>query len=301
VEGLYDQFDADLIVIPKYAAANDGIQYLLVAIDVFSRFVWVVPLKNKTGPLVKAAFSKIFRQGRKPRRIRTDRGSEFTNHIIREFFESEKVNVTLYYTSNEKQANFAERVIKTLKTKIMRYMTKAKTDRYIDVLSAIVKSYNAMEHKGINEAPVNITEENEKKHWWDMYWPREPYDKKVKKIMRRKIQFTFNIGDLVRITKTREALQREYDARWTGEIFKIVARHVRQGIPIYKITDLSDEKLEGTFYQSELQKVTTPEDELFIVEEVLDRRRHNGQSQVLVKWKYFPKKFNKWVDENKLK
>lgn len=300
VKGIDDQFDADLIVIPKIAQANGGVQYLLAVIDIFSRYGWIEPLKNKTGKLVKKAFTKIFAQGRKPRRLRTDRGSEFTNTVVQEFFKMRHIKVVHYTSSNEKQANYAERFIKTIKTKLKRYMTEKVTDKYIDVLPAMVRSYNATEHKGISEAPDNVNAQNEQSIWWHTYWPKMEYDEKRRKEVRRKVRFKYNVGDVVRIAQTRRALQREYDARWTEEVFKVTARYVRQGLPIYKLNDYDGEKMEGTFYQSELQKVTVSADKLFIVEEILKRRTRDGKSEVFVKWKGWPRKFNKWLAEDNL-
>jgi hypothetical protein len=301
VEGIDDQFDADLIVVPQLAQSNGGVHYLLAVIDIFSRYAWVEPLTNKTGTLVKKAFRKIFAQGRKPRRLRTDRGSEFTNSVVRGYFEQRNVNIVHFTTGNEKQANYVERFIKTLKTKLKRYMTQHLTKRYIDVLPAMVRSYNMTEHKGIREAPSKVNSYNEQPLWWQMYWPKKPYDKQKQREKRKQVKFAFAVGDLVRITKVRKALQREYDDRWTEEVFRITARHTRQGQPIYKLNDYAGEKMEGTFYQSELQKVTVSPDKLFIAEEILERRTQNGKKQALVKWKGWHRKFNKWVDEDQLK
>ena len=58
---------------------NDGYRYLLVCIDVFSKYAWVVPLKNKTGPTLVEAFKTILASGRKLEKIMTDQGTEFLN------------------------------------------------------------------------------------------------------------------------------------------------------------------------------------------------------------------------------
>lgn len=299
VEGIDDQFDADLIVALPYAKANNGIQYLLAVVDVFSKYAWAIPLKRKTGILVRRAFRKIFAQGRKPARIRTDRGSEFTNSIMKAFFEREKI--FHFFTNNELQANYAERFIKTLKTKIRRYMTRNVTDKYVDIIQFLVTSYNETVHNTTGVAPENVDEENEKKLWWEMYWPKDAYSEDDRKVARRKVQFLFKVGDIVRIARTRRTLQREYDERWTYEVFIVAARFVRQHIPVYKLTDYSREDMYGTFYQSELQKVTSSEEELFIVEEIIGKRTRQGEKEVRVKWKGWPTKFNKWINEQDLK
>ena len=57
---------ADMQPLSKY---NKGIKYLLCAIDLFSKYAWVVPLKDKRGISIVNAFQKIISEGRKPNKI----------------------------------------------------------------------------------------------------------------------------------------------------------------------------------------------------------------------------------------
>ena len=90
--------------------------------------------------------------------------------------------------------DYVERFIKTLKSKIYRYMVEKNSPRYIDVLPKIVDSYNRTWHSGIQSEPINVNKKNEKQLWWQMYWPREPYDKDKKK---HEIKYAFKVGDRV--------------------------------------------------------------------------------------------------------
>ena len=74
VEGIDSQWDIDLMDVGSLTKKNDGIKFLLVAIDIFSKYLFVRPLKNKTGKEVKAALEDIFRKGRKPKKCRFDQG-----------------------------------------------------------------------------------------------------------------------------------------------------------------------------------------------------------------------------------
>ena len=116
---------------------------------------------------------------------------------------------------------------------------------YLKLLSLIT------EH-GIQEfvvKPINVNKTNEKQLWWQMYWPKEPYDPNRKK---HEIKYAFKIGDRVRTTFLRRPFQREYDTKWTGEIFKITRRFIRQGQPIYKLADWYNKPVKGTFYQKRI-------------------------------------------------
>ena len=91
VAGIDDQFDADLASFISYADENDGYKYLLIVIDIFSRYAWVQPLKDKGSNEVINAFDKILQEGRKPKRLRTDAGREFSNNSFQEYLETKNI------------------------------------------------------------------------------------------------------------------------------------------------------------------------------------------------------------------
>ena len=96
---------------------NRGIKYLLCTIDLFSKYAWVVPLKDKRGISIVNAFQKIISEGRKPNKIWVDQGSEFYNQSFKDFL---KINsIEMYSTYNEGKSVVAERFIRTLKNKIL--------------------------------------------------------------------------------------------------------------------------------------------------------------------------------------
>ena len=66
---------------------NKGIKYLLCAIDLFSKYAWVIPIKDKKGASIVNAFKKIISEGRKPNEIRVDQGSEFYNKSFTDFLK----------------------------------------------------------------------------------------------------------------------------------------------------------------------------------------------------------------------
>ena len=290
VAGIDDQFDADLASLSFYSDDNDGYKYLLVVIDIFSRYGWVEPLKDKTAVEIVNAFDKILSEGRIPQRLRTDAAKDFTSERFQNYVKSK--NITHFVTHSEKQANYVERFIKTLKSKIYRYMIEKNTPRYIDVLPEIVESYNRTWHSGIRSEPINVTKKNENQLWWQMYWPRDPYDPTKKK---KKVKYLFNVGDRVRTTYIRRPFQREYDSRWTGEIFKISRRFIRQGQPIYRVVDWYDRELKGTFYENELQKVEASDEDIFKIEKVIKYKGRGKNKEALVHWLGWPKKFDSWI------
>jgi hypothetical protein len=290
VTGIDDQWEADLADMQTYAAENDGYKYLLPVIDVFSRYVWIQPLKSKESKDIIQAFKRILDNDdeRHPRRLRTDAARDFTSSKFKEFMKKEKI--AHFVTHSEKQANYVERFIQTIKRKIFRYIVNNNNPRYIDRLQDFVSSYNQTFHSGIQSKPIDVTSANESKLWWQMYWPSAA---DLKRRRYKKVKFAFKQGDQVRISYIRSAFQREYSAKWSAEIFKVTDRFVRQRQPIYKIVDWDGDRVEGTFYEYELQKTDAPP--LFKIKEILDYKGRGRTRQALVSWKGWPKKFNSWI------
>ena len=116
VDGIDQQWQMDLADMQSMQKFNDGYRYLLVCIDVFSKYAWVVPLKNKTDPLLVEAFKIILASGRKPEKIIADQGTEFFNKNFKASLKNE--DIELYNTYNEIKASVVERLIRTLKTRM---------------------------------------------------------------------------------------------------------------------------------------------------------------------------------------
>ena len=106
-------------LISKY---NKGIRYLLCAIDLFSKYSWVVPLKDKKGVTIVNAFQSILDNSkRKPNKIWVDQGSEFYNSSFKKWLKDN--DIKMYSTYNEGKSVVAQRFIRTLKNKIFKDMT----------------------------------------------------------------------------------------------------------------------------------------------------------------------------------
>ena len=100
------------------------------------------------------AFTTLFEQTqRRPKNLRTDKGTEFTNRAVKKLLKDQGINA--YTTKNETKANYAERVIRTVKGLLYCYFLYRQTYHYIDVLDNIVENYNNRKHSSINGlAPV---------------------------------------------------------------------------------------------------------------------------------------------------
>ena len=191
------------------------------------------------------------------------------------------------------KANFAKRVIRTLKQSLWGYIHAKKNYRYIDVLKDIVHSYNNMKHHTTGMKPSEITKGHvERRLWWHLYKPKLSYEKSCE-ITR--VPFVYKKGDKVCISHMVKTFERAYNEKWVREIFEIVQSFKCFGIRKYCLCDLDGEEVKGTFYEPELQLVDYSAQGTFEIEMVIKKRRRGKKEEILVKWKGWPKKFNSWI------
>lgn len=292
VAGIDDQWDADLMDMVSLSKHNDGVKYVLVTIDIFSRYSWMRPLKTKQEKEVIEAFASIFAEGRKPLFLRTDKGVEFTGRLAQQYFKEQ--DVKHFVTQNEVKANYAERVIKTIKGRIFKYFTKMQTYEYIDHLQDFVSSYNHTYHRSIKMKPADVIKKNEEALWEDQYG-------KLKKDRKKKVtaKFKYAVGDLVRISYLRHTFMREYEQKWTEELFRVRKRYMRDNLHVYNLNEYDNQPIDGTFYEQELQLVKEPQ--VFRIENVIKARTVKGKKQHLVRWAGWSSKYDSWVDDKDLK
>lgn len=211
------QWQGDLAEVGNLASDNDGIRYLLVVIDVVSKYLWVEPLKTKKGIEVRDALKKIFhRSGRKPDKLQTDQGKEFLDKNVQSFLKKE--GIEFFTVKSDKKAAIAERVIRTLKEKLYRYMHEKHTNEYVDALQDLVISYNNTYHKSIKRTPAEVTVENEGEVLETLYgdaWKVDRIDS------RKKQRSPIKVDDFVRISRVKGVFAKGYTGNWTEEIFVV--------------------------------------------------------------------------------
>ena len=186
---------ADWQLISKH---NKGFKFLLCVIDFFSKYAWVVPLKDKIRVSIVNAFQKILDSSkRKPNKIWVDQGSEFYNNVFKKWLKY--IDISMYSTYNEGKSAVAERFIRTLKNKIQKNMTAISKNVYFDVLDHIVDEYNNTYHKTIKMKPVDIGDDSFAEY-------NEESNEKDPK---------FKVGDHVRISKFKNVFAQGYMPNWS--------------------------------------------------------------------------------------
>ena len=188
-------------------------------------------MKDKKGINIVKALQIILKQAnRKPNKIWVDKGSEFYNISFKEWLQDN--DVVVYSKHNEGKSIVAERFIRTLKSKIYKYMTSISKNVYINKLDDIVNEYNNIYHATINMKPIDVKDNT--------------YINTSKKINYKDPKF--KSGDRVRILKYKNIFAKGYMPNWSEEVF--VIKKVKNTVPwTYVIDDLNDEEIIGTFYE----------------------------------------------------
>ena len=281
VTDIDDTWSADLVDMQAFARYNKGIKYLLTVIDVFSKYAWVVPLKDKTGKSVTEAFVGLVEQGRHPNNLWVDEGTEFYNKTFKKFLEDNKIN--MYHTFNFGKAVVIERFNRTLKQIMWKYFTANNTNTYLNNLPDMVKKYNNTKHRSIKMSPTNASKsENKGNVYFNLYGGD-------KRPSRSESSLKHKIGDKVRISKLKRHFEKGYTPNWTEEIF-VIDEILNTNPVTYRLKDLNQEEIKGTFYEQELSKA---KQEIFRIEKIIKKDYKNQRA--LVKWKGYSKDFNNWV------
>ena len=271
-------FAADLVEMQKFSKLNKGYRYLLTCIDIFSKFAWVIPLKDKKGITIKNALEKIFNK-RKPKFLWTDKGKEFYNKQVQDLLNEN--NIKLYSTNNsEIKSAVIERFNRTFKNMIYRKFTENNNTIFYNILDELVNNYNNKYHSTIKMTPIEGSKKINEKKIKNIY-----NFEKTKKLGK------FKIGDKVRISLEKNIFEKGYDTNWTQEIF-VIYDIKYSNVPYYYLKDLNNEKLQGTFYEQELQK--TKQDDLYTIEKILK----TNKNKEYVKFKGYSNDFNQWVNKS---
>ncbi len=241
-------WNADLVIMPK----EDDFKYILTVLDGYTKYAWCVPLKDKSGETVANAFKEIMRKSnRKPNKLFVDEGKEFYNQHMYKLFKFKKEDILekdengeyknkIYSVFNFGKNPIIERFNRTLTNKLWKQFTINGNQKWLHILQPTVDKYNNSFHRTINTTPKLASKDPSL-----VKMDTEPNAKRTKP--------RFKVNDRVRIFKWKDKFEKGYKGYWSKEIFKI--KEVKNTSPItYKIEDLDNEEIHGSFYNNELQR-----------------------------------------------
>ena len=236
---------ADLCEMP-----NDfGHKYILTVIDIYTKYAWGIPLKNKTGESVVREFKSIMDESeRVPKFLWADQGKEFYNKKFKTLLN--EYDIELYSTYSELKNPVIERLNRTLKEWMEREMTASKlinqTFHWTKILPTIVARYNSHVHSTIKMTPQEATEEKNAERL------KESWSKRYSDFQNQFIPSSkFKVGDFIRLYKYKTHFEKGYKSNWTVEIFRI--KKMLPTTPVtFKIEDENGEEIDGSVYENEM-------------------------------------------------
>lgn len=288
--GFLTDLHVDLGDFQSLSKNNDGYNYLLVSVDVLSRRVFTVPVKSKRNQDMVNAFEKIFEEmPYLPQQIFSDRGMEFESKEMKKYFKEKGI---LKFKGNVGgvKAAFAERMIRTIKSKLYRYFSEKNTTRWIDVTDDVTKAINESVCRSTGLKPIDINEKNAGELWEKLYGNYIKNNILGYTIKKEK----FKEGDSVRIARGKHIFEKGYYPNFSDEIFKIKSI-TNAKPPYYHLVDHEGEPIIGRFYQEELQKVNE-EEMTYRIEKVFRKRKMKGKIERLVKFIGYKKLY--WIPED---
>lgn len=275
--GIDDTIQIDLVEMQNFSKENNGYRYLLTAINIFTKYAYVRPLKDKTAKEVTKAMKSILEKLPVPiKNIHSDLGKEFMNSQFKDLMQ--KFNINHYQTYSEMKASICERFNRTLKEKMWRMFSLHGNYKYVPYLQDLVKEYNNTKHRTIKMKPSEVNKDNEQLLLETVY-------KQAQVFKRPK----FKIGDHVRLSRYKGVFAKGYEPNWSTEIFKITNVYITNPTT-YTIKDYKGVPIEGKFYEKEMQKVKHPDS--YLVERIIKKRGNKA----LVRWLGFDESHDTWEE-----
>lgn len=283
------QWQADLVEMQHFARVNKGYRYLLTVIDIFSRYAWAVPIKDKTAATLVRAFKTLFKQsnGRVPRLLQTDQGLEFENRQVRNYLTREH-GIEQFSIKSPHKAAMVERFNRTLKNRMWRAFTKQGSYKWLELLPQLLTAYNNSPHRSLKGmAPSQVTSENESDVWIMQYGSS---------VAKRSKPPKYKINDRVRISRHKGIFEKGYTPNWSEEEFIVHAVITKYKPVTYILRSLSGEIIEGSFYEQEMQPSSHDDGEkMYRIDKVLRTRGKGEHKQALVRWRGYEREPPTWI------
>ena len=208
----YEILQMDIADLSNLSSVNKNYNYLLCAIDVFSRLAFVVPMKNKTTSDIIDATKEIV-DSVAPAIINCDNGSEFTSKQFKDLMKKRGITINYVDVGDHHKLGVIDRFVRTLRERINKYLEMHNTTKYIDVLPKLVYNYNHSYHSAIKKKPIEVTNEDENViELTNRKW-----------VKAKKEETKFNDGDLVRYILNRKQFEKGTLPKFSKVVHKIVS------------------------------------------------------------------------------
>ena len=283
---LRQNWQGDLVEVGKFKDANNGVRYLLVVIDCWSRKAFVQPMLDKTGESTTRAFRQILDDAESPcERFYTDLGSEFRNEQFRALCAEHNIMLAHCFTSGH--CPIVERFNRSFKNLVYKHLSANETYSYVHVLPDLLDTYNNREHRFLGMTP------NEAEDPANAARVQDAHERHYNKVRTRgkKVNKDLMPGQLVRVSFTKTKFSRSFNQQASDEIFIIEHVADKYLIPLYYLKSWDNEELvQGGYYSEELVPVTKSDYKLTVL-----KKRGN---KLYVSWRGWPSRYNQWINKS---
>jgi transposase InsO family protein len=284
----FEIFSCDLMEMgPLWAKYNRNVRYLLVAVDVLSKYLYVQPVKRKTPVEMIRAFRLIFKH-KIPKLLYVDRGIEFYSKKFLQFLEPYGIKV--YSTYSSMKSVFAERMIRHLRDKITKVMSETGSRKFLHLLPRIVDEYNSQVHSTTKMAPKDVRPEHDTALIQRLYGGR----------LRSTQKPRFHVDDQVRVSIQKGLFTKASVQTFSNEVFYI--DQVKNTQPItYVLRDEKGERIIGAFYTEELVRVRKTLQDFWPIERIVATQIRNRKKYHKVRFLGYDASEDRWVPASELK
>ena len=253
--------------------------------DVFSKYACAAAVRDKSAKTVTDAFAQMLAcaRPRSPRRLKTENGKEFFNASFAALMHTH--GFAHFASESDQKAACAELLNRTLKTRCFTLMTSRATKRWVDALDAVVQAYNHSRYRSIGICPASVRRADQDRIWVRLYCNGQTWRKRAKYLEREQCG---------RISHVKRQFEKGYMPNWSSKQYIVTRRCPRRpplpaaaagggeggrGVhhhppphpqcdtaaaraavcrPVYKIRDLSVEKVRGSWCPEKLQPIAQP-------------------------------------------
>nr|CAD2187154.1 unnamed protein product [Meloidogyne enterolobii] len=282
--GFMTDVQVDLADMQALSRHNKGNKYILLGVDVLSKRLFGVPVKSKGSKDMLEAFKQLIGQmPMKPHRIFSDKGLEFKNKVVKEYFENEEIQ-KVEATHSTVKASVAERAIRNVKQRLYRYFAQNKSLNWIDILDKILDGINKSKSRVHGMRPIDINFSNAQEVWERMYG--NEFSSNQKKGKQKLAE-----GDFVRMSIGKGAFEKGYIPNWGDQIVRVDKVQDQFYSVRYKIINDNGDKFNGYYYREELARVRKDADTEYRIEKVIrKKKRADGTYDILVKIHWISRK-----------
>jgi hypothetical protein len=283
----HERYQIDLIDMSKYKYWNNGFSWIMTIIDMFSKYTWAIPLKNKSADTVVEAMRLFLQNNITPHIIQSDNGSEWISNHFKNLMNEYDIKQIFSQPYKPQSQGSIERFNGTLKRKLFKFMTLYRTKIWVDSLDEFIKNYNTSIHSTINLKPIKAQYASEKQQ---SKIKQQIINKSVKTIASNKNFLPLHLGDSVRISNlTKKSVRKlqgrkEYFQNWSKSIYKIhkiiVNKHAEEQYQLQNKNNFIKLKL---YFRHELQHInpntlqTINKERPVYNEDFFDREQHLEQ------------------------